>query len=87
MSETSITSRAESEDDLIIDDEGPEIKCIRPDLHFHRFVVRITESAVFNAVIMVTILLNALSMAVETDSYLKSQYRTMFVVLDELFLG
>ena len=85
MSEESLVSRTDS--DLIIDDEGPEKKWIRPDLHFHKFVVHITESSVFNAVIMVTILLNALSMAVETDSYLKSQYRTVFMVLDELFLG
>ncbi|XP_033114150.1 cation channel sperm-associated protein 3-like [Anneissia japonica] len=76
-----------SDDDLVIDDEDIEQKCVRPDLKFHRFVVKVTESAGFNAFIMLTILLNALFMAIETDSVLKIKFRTVFIVTDEIFLA
>ncbi|XP_071954234.1 cation channel sperm-associated protein 3-like [Antedon mediterranea] len=79
-------SQYSDNDDPVIDDEVYEQTCIRPDLKFHKFVVKVTESGIFNAFIMVTILLNALVMAVETDSVLKIKYRTVFIVRDEIFL-
>lgn len=74
-------------DELIIDDEGTDRACVRPDVNFHRFVVRITESNWFNGFIMITIVANALTMALETDHGLKVKFLTVFDFLDELFLG
>lgn len=74
-------------DDVIIDDEGTGRKCVRPDKDFHQFVVRITESNWFNGFIMITIILNAFTMALETDPGLKTRFLLVFDVLDELFLG
>ncbi|XP_013402648.1 cation channel sperm-associated protein 3-like [Lingula anatina] len=59
----------------------------RWDREFHRFIRDVTESSVFNFIIMFTIVCNALCMALETDISIRESGKDLFHILDELFLA
>lgn len=78
-SSDSLPSRQDS--DLIIDDEGEIKRWVRPDFQFHHFIQRLTESNWFNTIIMFTIVMNAVTMAVETGDTIKVTWTFLFNVL------
>ena len=59
----------------------------RCDARFHNYIVLITESNAFNAAIIVTVIVNALTLALETDEALKMDYGEVFEGFDSLYLA
>jgi len=59
----------------------------RCDEKVHLYIRVVTESFAFNAFIMMTIFLNAITIAIDTDENLKTEYGQTFEALDNTFLG
>ena len=59
----------------------------RCDEKMHLYIRVVTESFAFNAFIMLTIFLNAITIAIDTDENLKTEYGQTFEALDNTFLG
>ena len=59
----------------------------RCDEKFHLYIRLVTESSAFNAFIMSTIFLNAITIAVETDEDLKEEYGRTLEAFDNSFLA
>ena len=59
----------------------------RCDEKFHLYIRLMTESSAFNSFIMLTIFLNAITIALETDEGLKAEYGPTLEALDHSFLA
>ncbi|KAK6317568.1 hypothetical protein J4Q44_G00129680 [Coregonus suidteri] len=60
---------------------------VRKDIEFYDYIANITEKTLFDGMIMVTIILNALFMALETDYDLKYKLFGFFEIADEFFMA
>ncbi|XP_070295555.1 cation channel sperm-associated protein 3-like [Salvelinus sp. IW2-2015] len=60
---------------------------VRKDTEFYDYIANITEKTLFDGMIMVTIILNALFMALETDYDLKYKLFGFFEIADEFFMA
>ncbi|XP_029555371.1 cation channel sperm-associated protein 3 isoform X2 [Salmo trutta] len=60
---------------------------VRKDTEFYDYIANITERTLFDGLIMVTIVLNALFMALETDYDLKYKLFGFFAIADEFFMA
>uniref|UniRef100_A0A8C8FAL1 Ion transport domain-containing protein n=1 Tax=Oncorhynchus tshawytscha TaxID=74940 RepID=A0A8C8FAL1_ONCTS len=60
---------------------------MRKDTEFYDYIANITEKTLFDGMIMVTIILNALFMALETDYDLKYKLFGFFAIADEFFMA
>ncbi|XP_036845445.1 cation channel sperm-associated protein 3 [Oncorhynchus mykiss] len=60
---------------------------VRKDTEFYDYIANITEKTLFDGLIMVTIILNALFMALETDYDLKYKLFGFFAIADEFFMA
>eukprot|EP00063_Salmo_salar_P078901 XP_014053736.1 PREDICTED: cation channel sperm-associated protein 3 isoform X1 [Salmo salar] len=60
---------------------------VRKDTEFYDYIANITERTLFDGLIMVTIILNALFMALETDYDLKYKLFGFFEIADEFFMA
>ncbi|XP_042165192.1 cation channel sperm-associated protein 3 isoform X2 [Oncorhynchus tshawytscha] len=60
---------------------------VRKDTEFYDYIANITEKTLFDGMIMVTIILNALFMALETDYDLKYKLFGFFAIADEFFMA
>ncbi|KAI0236973.1 hypothetical protein LSAT2_012532 [Lamellibrachia satsuma] len=59
----------------------------RCDEKFHLYIRLVTESVAFNSFIMLTIFLNAITIAVDTDENLKMDFGEILEALDNTFLA
>ncbi|XP_077999655.1 cation channel sperm-associated protein 3-like [Glandiceps talaboti] len=84
MSHTSLGSNY---DETSVDSDIEEQEWVRCDYNFHKYVQRVTESSLFNGLIMTTISLNALFMALETDRGIKESAYALFIFADDIFLA
>ncbi|XP_055797550.1 cation channel sperm-associated protein 3-like isoform X1 [Salvelinus fontinalis] len=60
---------------------------VRKDTEFYDYIANITEKTLFDGMIMVTIMLNALFVALETDYDLKYKLFGFFAIADEFFMA
>ncbi|XP_031664341.1 cation channel sperm-associated protein 3 isoform X1 [Oncorhynchus kisutch] len=60
---------------------------VRKDTEFYDYIANITEKTLFDGMIMVTIILNALFMALETDYDMKYKLFGFFAIADEFFMA
>ncbi|XP_029527703.2 cation channel sperm-associated protein 3 isoform X1 [Oncorhynchus nerka] len=60
---------------------------VRKDTEFYDYIATITEKTLFDGMIMVTIILNALFMALETDYDMKYKLFGFFAIADEFFMA
>lgn len=62
-------------------------KKMRVDYHFHQFIKVITDSRKFDIAIMLAIILNTISMTLDTSYYYREQLKYVIFIADEMFLG